>query len=178
MASKSRRGLWRRILEDWPVKVIALAVAVVIVLLTDIAGVAERYFSVPLQLRLAESVVPGQAYTDRVRVTLRGDESEIFRVLEDDIVAYADLTEHNSEGVYRAAVQLQKRGAALSMDALEIGVEPLNVTVTLEEKLISSVEVVPNLAGFPPVPGTSLPIRPPEVSRLTPLPQPHRAGQH
>ena len=136
-------------------KVIALAVAVVIVLLTDIAGVAERYFSVPLQLRLAESVVPGQAYTDRVRVTLRGDESEIFRVLEDDIVAYADLTEHNSEGVYRAAVQLQKRGAALSMDALEIGVEPLNVTVTLEEKLISSVEVVPNLAGFPP-PGYEL----------------------
>ncbi len=153
MALKSKLG--RRILEDWPAKMIALAVAVVVVLLTDVAGVAERYFSVPLELRLAESVMPGEPYSDRVRISLRGDESEIFRILEDDVVAYADFTEHDTEGLFRAPIQLQKRGTALDVDALEMSVEPINVTVTLEEKLISSVEVVPNLVGFPP-PGYEL----------------------
>ena len=63
----------RRVLENWPAKVIALGIAIVIVLFNDLADVSERYFSVPLQLRLAGSVVPGAEYTNRVRVRLRGD---------------------------------------------------------------------------------------------------------
>jgi len=153
LASKSRLG--RRLFENWPAKVIALAVAVVVVLLSDIAGVGERYFSVPLELRLSESLVPGEPYSNRVRVTLRGDEEEIFRVLEDDILAHADFSGHEQDGVYRAPIELRKQGTALDVDALEITVEPLTITVTLEEKLISSIEVVPNLIGFPP-PGYEL----------------------
>lgn len=153
MASKSR--LVKRLFENWPAKVIALAVAVVVVLLNDIAGVGERYFSIPLELKLPESLVPGEPYSNRVRVTLRGDEDEIFRVLEDDISAFADFTEHERDGVYRAPISLQKQGTALDVEALEIAVEPLTITVTLEEKLISSIEVVPNLIGFPP-PGYEL----------------------
>ncbi|MEE8440424.1 MAG: CdaR family protein [Spirochaetia bacterium] len=153
MASKSRLG--RRLFENWPAKVIALAVAVVVVLLYGIAGVGERYFSVPLELRLPESLVPGEPYSNRVRVTLRGDEEEIFRVLEDDIVASADFSRHERDGVYRASIELRKRGTALDLEALEITVEPLTVMITLEEKLISSIEVVPNLIGFPP-PGYEL----------------------
>lgn len=145
----------KRLFENWPAKIIALAIAVVIVLLNDVAAVGERYFSVPLALELPESLVPGEPYTDRIRVTLRGDEDEIFRVLEEDIVALADFTEHRSDGVYRSPVEVVKRGTALDIEALEIGVEPLNVTVTLEEKIISSVEIVPNLIGFPP-PGYEL----------------------
>jgi len=153
VALKSRLG--RRVFENWPAKVIALAVAVVVVLLSDIAGVGERYFSVPLELRLSESLVPGEPYSNRVRVILRGDEEEIFRVLEDDILAHADFSGHEQDGVYRAPIELRKQGTALDVDALEITVEPLTITVTLEEKLISSIEVVPNLIGFPP-PGYEL----------------------
>jgi YbbR domain-containing protein len=153
LASKIRFG--RRILEDWPAKVLALALAVVIVLLTDIAGVAERYFTVSVDLRLADDVVPGESYVDRVRVTLRGDETEIFSILPEDIVAYADFTGQNTEGVFRAPVEFAKQGSALDVDALEISVEPPNITVTLEEKVVASVEVAPNLVGFPP-PGYEL----------------------
>lgn len=145
-----RSNVVGRLFENWPAKVIALAVAVVIVLLNDIAGVGERYFSVPLELRLPENLVPGEPYPNRVRVTLRGDEDGIFRVLEDDIIAFADLTDHENEGVYRAPIQVRKQGTALDVDALEITVEPIDVTVTLEEKFAVSVEVVPNLVGFPP----------------------------
>jgi hypothetical protein len=144
-----------RLLENWPAKVIALAVAVVVVLLNDLTGVDERYFSVPLELDLPDTLVPGEQYTDRVRITVRGNEDEIFRVLEDDIIAVADFTDHRLDGVYRASVEIDRRGTALDVEVLEISVEPLTVTVTLEEKLISSVEVVPNLIGFPP-PGYEL----------------------
>lgn len=145
----------RRLLDNWPAKIIALGIAIVIVLFNDLANVTERHFSVPLELRLADNVVPGAEYTSRVRVRLRGDEAQIFEVLEEDIVAYADFTDHTTEGVFRAPVDIERTGTALDLDALEVSVEPVDVTVTLEEKLIRSLEVVPNLTGFPP-PGYEL----------------------
>ncbi|MFW6293383.1 MAG: YbbR-like domain-containing protein [Spirochaetota bacterium] len=151
----SRSELVRRALENWPAKIIALGIAIVIVLFNDLADVSERYFSVPLELRLDGDVVPGAEHTNRIRVELRGEESQIFEVLEEDIVAYADFTEHTTEGVFRAPVEVQRTGSALDMEALEISVEPANVTVTLEEKLVRSLEVVPDIAGFPP-PGYEL----------------------
>ncbi len=147
--------LVRRLLENWPAKIIALGLAILVVLLNDLATVAERHFSVPLQLRLAESVVPGAEYPNRVRVRIRGDEQRIFDVREEDLIAYADFIEHADEGVFRAPVAIERTGTALDLEALEITVEPLYVTVTLEEKLTRSLEVVPNIVGFPP-PGYEL----------------------
>ncbi|MFW5741996.1 MAG: YbbR-like domain-containing protein [Spirochaetota bacterium] len=151
----SRSDIVRRALENWPAKIIALGIAIVIVLFNDLASVSERYFSVPLELRLASDVVPAAEHTNRIRVELRGDESQIFNVLEEDIIAYADLTEHTTEGVFRAPVEVQRTGSAADLEALEISVEPARVTVTLDEKLVRSLEVVPNITGFPP-PGYEL----------------------
>ncbi len=147
--------LFRRLVENWPAKIIALGLAILVVLLNDLATVTERHFSVPLQLRLAESVVPGAEYPNRVRVRIRGDEERIFDVREEDVIAYADFSDHTSEGVFRAPVTVERTGTALELEALEITVEPLYVTVTLEEKLSRSLEVVPNIVGFPP-PGYEL----------------------
>lgn len=147
--------LFRRLVENWPAKIIALGLAILVVLLNDLATVTERHFSVPLQLRLAESVVPGAEYPNRVRVRVRGDEERIFDVLEEDIIAYADFSDHTDEGVFRAPVTIERTGTALDLEALEISVEPLYVTVTLEEKMSRSLEVAPNIVGFPP-PGYEL----------------------
>lgn len=150
-----KSNVFDRLVRNWPAKVISLAAAVVIVLFNDLAGIQARYFTVPLELELAESVVAVEASQSRVRVVLRGEEEMIFGVLEDDIHAYADLTEHDAEGVFRTPVRIRKTGSALDAEVLEIRVEPLEVTVQLEEKLYRSLEVVPNLVGFPP-PGYQL----------------------
>jgi YbbR domain-containing protein len=150
-----KSNVFDRLVRNWPAKVISLAAAVVIVLFNDLAGIQERYFTVPLELELAESVVAVETSQSRVRVVLRGEEEMIFGVLEDDIHAYADLTEHDAEGVFRTPVRIRKTGSALDAEVLEIRVEPLEVTVQLEEKLYRSLEVVPNLVGFPP-PGYQL----------------------
>lgn len=153
MASRSEIG--RKLFENWPAKIIALGIAIVVVLFNDLADVGERFFTVPLELRLAENVVPGAAYPNRVRVQIRGEESQIFDVLEEDIIAYADFREHDSQGVFREPIQIERSGTALDLEALEISVEPVTVTITLEEKLVRSLEVVPNIVGFPP-PGYEL----------------------
>ncbi len=145
----------RRLLDNWPAKVIAVGLAVFIVLLNDLADVSERQFSVPLQLRLPDNLVPAAPHPNRVRVRLRGDEARIFNVLEEDILAYADFREHRSDGEFRANISVEPTGTALDLEALEISVEPMYVTVTLEEKRIRSLEVVPNIVGFPP-PGYEL----------------------
>lgn len=139
-----------RLVRNWPAKIISLAAAVVIVLFNDLAGIQERYFTVPLELELADSVVAVETSQARVRIVLRGEEEVIFGVLEDDVHAYADLTQHTNEGVFRTPVRIRKTGSALDAEVLEIRAEPLEVTVRLEEKLYRSLEVVPNLVGFPP----------------------------
>lgn len=153
MASKGKS--LQRVFDNWPIKILSLAVAVVIVLFNDLAGVDERFFSIPLTLQLAEGVVPGAEYISRVRITIRGDSDSIFQIIENDIVAYADFTSHTVDGQFRAPVEIAKIGTAIDIEALEISVEPADVVVILEQEALRSVELTPNLVGFPP-PGYEL----------------------
>jgi YbbR domain-containing protein len=146
----SRGKFLKTLLNNWPAKVIALGVAVVIVLFSDLARTDERYFSVPLEVLVDDSVMPSEEFPTRARVRLRGDESEIYAVNEEDVVAVADFREHTTDGQYRAPVEVERSGTALDFEALEITVEPLNVVVTLEQKLTSSLPVAANIVGFPP----------------------------
>lgn len=139
-----------RLLSNWPAKVVALAAAVLLVVFNDVARLEERFFSVPLELVLDDDYVPGSPYPANVRVRLRGNSDGVFQVLEEDIRAYVDLSEHQSEGVYKEPVEIERQGTALEVDPLEIRVEPLEVTVALERKIYKSLEVRPTLNGFPP----------------------------
>ncbi len=134
---------------------LSIAAAVLLFFFNQLSLLQVRYFSVPLQLELPSGYVPGAPYPSKVRVTLRGESSAIFRVLEEDVEAYADFSKHTSEGVFQEPIRIRKRGTALNIDPLEISVEPLEVTVTLDRKVTKSLEVVPRLKGFPP-PGYQL----------------------
>lgn len=148
-------SLLNRLLNNWPVKVLSLAAAVLLFFFNTLSRLETRYFSVPLHLELPAGFVPGAPYTQKVRVTLRGESSAIFGVLEEDVEAYADFTKHDSDGEYQAPIEIRKKGTALNIDPLEIKVDPLEVTVTLEREVTKSVDVVPSLKGFPP-PGYQL----------------------
>ncbi|HUX14464.1 MAG TPA: CdaR family protein [Spirochaetia bacterium] len=148
-------SLLDRLLQNWPVKVLALAAAVLLFFFNQLSRLEVRYFSVPLQIVVPAGYVPGAPYPSKVRVTLRGESTAIFRVLEEDVEAYADFSAHDTEGVFKEPIQIRKKGSALNIDPLEITVEPLEVTVTLDRKMSKSLEVVPRLKGFPP-PGYQL----------------------
>lgn len=146
MKSKSFFG---RIFENWAARILSIAAAVVLFLFHNINTLEERFFSVPLEVVLDESVLPSSEYPHMVRISLRGEEESIFPILEEDVVAFVDLSEHNGEGVFKAPVQIRKKGTAVGVDPLEIRVEPLEVTIALEEKAYRSVEVIPGITGYP-----------------------------
>ena len=86
----------KRLLRNWPAKVLSFVAALMLLVFHNITSLEERFFSVPLELRLSESLVPASNYPRQVRVRLRGDSEEVFRVVEENIVAFADFSEHTS----------------------------------------------------------------------------------
>ncbi|MFP4382949.1 MAG: YbbR-like domain-containing protein [Spirochaetia bacterium] len=141
--------LINRIFSNWPVKILALAGAVILFFFNNINKLEERYLSVPLRIELDDEFVPGENYTERVRVRIRGDGEGIFRILEEDLLARANFTQYQSEGIFKAPVEIELSGTAQTVEPLEIEVEPESVTLELEEKVQKSLEVVPNITGNP-----------------------------
>jgi len=144
------RRLIGRLLHNWPAKALSLAAAILLLVFHDISRLEERFFSVPLELELPEGYVPASNYPDNVRVSLRGESDEIFRILEEDIRAFVDLTEHDSAGEFLEPIRVERIGTARGIEPLEISVEPLEVAITLEATLQKGAEVQPSLSGFPP----------------------------
>jgi YbbR domain-containing protein len=141
------RSLLERLFAHWPAKILSIAAAIVLFLFNRVGTLDERFFSVPLRVLHAPNYVPAAPYPRSVRVRVRGPEEEIW-ISEDAIEAVADFTEHDREGVFREPVEIQTQGNALDA-SLEIQIEPLEVTVQLEEKITKSLEVFPTLTGFP-----------------------------
>jgi YbbR domain-containing protein len=143
------RELFQRIMANWPVKILSIAVAILLFLFHRIGMLEERFFSVPLEVRVSERLIPAESYPSTVRVTLRGRSEEINLALEEDIAAYADFTEHASEGTYTEPIRLRKGGSITRIEPLELRVEPESLTLKLDRRLRKSVEVEPAIVGYP-----------------------------
>ncbi|MBN1686093.1 MAG: hypothetical protein JW852_05535 [Spirochaetales bacterium] len=144
------KALFERIFSNWIVKVLSLAAAVVLFLFQRVGSLEERFLGVPLQYKVDERFVVTSVSAESVRIDIRGSGDEIFLVLADDIEAYIDLTSYTSEGIFRAPVLLATKGSVHTVD-VEMIVEPLAVTATLERKMEKEVEIVPRLLGYPSV---------------------------
>lgn len=144
------RSVVTRLVRNWPAKIISLAAALLLLVYHDITRLEERFVTVPLELQLNDQLVPASNYPQQVRLRLRGESEYVFRVVEDDLQAYLDLRRYDEEGRYTAPVSVARVGSAEGDTTLEISPEPVSVEIVLEEKLLKSVEVVPNTSGFPP----------------------------
>jgi YbbR domain-containing protein len=139
--------LLARIAENWPPKVISVAMAIVLVVFHRVSLLEERFFSVPLSVETGSSLIPSSVYAGMVRITLRGDANTIYPILEDDIRAYVDLSKYTEPGTYRAPVQIRKHGTAIRTEALEISVDPLELMLTLDERMSKTVPVQARFRG-------------------------------
>jgi YbbR domain-containing protein len=149
MSSLDRRKLLAKIAENWPAKVLSIALAIVIFVFHRMSLLEERFFSVPLNIETHNQLVPSGSYPRMIRVTLRGDANTIYPILEDDIQAFIDLSKYTEPGTYRAPVQIHKQNTALQMETLEISVDPLEVVLTLDERLSKTVPVQATFRGAP-----------------------------
>ncbi|GHT85929.1 hypothetical protein FACS1894137_10830 [Spirochaetia bacterium] len=129
------------IAENWPAKVISIALAIILFVFHRMSLLEERFFSAPLAVETDSALIPAGPYPGMIRITLRGDANTIYPILEDDIQAYIDLNKYTEPGTYRAPVRIHKKGTALRAETLEISVDPLELTLALDKRMRKSAPV-------------------------------------
>ncbi|MDX9898891.1 MAG: CdaR family protein [Spirochaetia bacterium] len=137
-----------RLLADWPAKILSLAGAVALFFFYQLNRLEERPLSVPLTVISNDDFVPASQYPRTVRLVLRGESNAIYAVLEGDLQASLDLRGYTGAGVWRVPVRVEKRGSALGIDPLEISVDPSDIAISIEPRVIKEIQVVPSFRGY------------------------------
>jgi len=161
--------LW--LAENWPAKVLSIALALILFVFHEMSTLTTRTMILPLAIETNSALAPGSAYPKNVRVRLRGESEGVKSILENDIEAYLDFTRHESEGQYRAPVQIRRKGSALVPEPLEITVNPLEVSVNLDKRInntfpLSAIIQGNTAAGFELL---SYSVSPSEIAMSGPL---------
>lgn len=141
------RQLLLKITEKWPVKVLSVAAALMLSVFNRMNSLEARFFSVHLNAVSSDILVPSSSYSRGVRVGVRGEPNSIFPILEEDIEAFIDLSKYLEEGLYNVPVQVRRKGSALGAEPLEISVDPVELSIRLEQKVSRSIPVVPVFSG-------------------------------
>lgn len=136
-----------KITEKWHIKVLSVAAALIISIFYRMNTLETRFLTVPLMVEASETLTPAVVFASAVRVSLRGETEGIHPILEEDIEAFIDLTRFTSEGIYRAPVQVRKKGNALGVEPLEISVLPIEIPIILEQKVTRNIPVFPVFRG-------------------------------
>lgn len=152
----------QRLMKNWAVKILSLAAAILIYFLTGISELEERYITVQLDYSVPEGYALFSGSASRVPVTLRGDSDGLWDISEADIVLSADFRDIQDEGVFRRPVNVTRRGAALSVDSLEVIPETSFVDAEIQHFALKRVSVR--------VPNSGTPAHGYELSRLTVTP--------
>jgi YbbR domain-containing protein len=147
MSSLNARKIIAKAVENWPYKMLSIAFAIGLFVFHNMSIMEERFFSIPLNIEARGNLVPSSSYPRMIRVTLRGDANSIFPILEDDIETYIDLGKYEIPGAYKAAVQIRKKGTALGVEPLEISVDPMDISFSLDYKISKFVPLTASLRG-------------------------------
>ncbi len=132
---------------NWPAKVLSVALALILFVFHEMSTLTTRTIIVPLTIETNSAMTPGSAYPRNVRIRLRGESDGVKSILDSDIEAYLDLSMHESEGQYRAPVQIRKKGSALVPEPLEIAVNPLEVSINLDKRINKTFPLAASIQG-------------------------------
>jgi len=143
----NRAKLLSKIIEKWPVKVLSVAAAILIFIFYRMNNLETRFFTSPIIIISSETLIPANSFTGSVRISIRGEADGIQPILEEDIETYIDLSRYTNEGNYRVPVQIRKKGSALGIEPLEISVLPIEIQMTLEQRITKDVAVFPVFHG-------------------------------
>jgi YbbR domain-containing protein len=140
------RTLLAKSAENWPAKALSIALALGLFAIHRMSILEERSFLSPLLIELEPNIVAASHYPSAVQVTIRGDAEHIRSLTEESIETYIDLR-GKGRGKYRAPVHFRKKGAAQSAEPLEIKVEPLEISLILDNKVSKYVPIKADIQG-------------------------------
>jgi len=143
------KNLTDKLLENWPAKIVCLTLALLLFLFYRMSTLQERFFSVPLVIETNGDLVPATNYPHMVKISLRGETENIYPIQENDIIAYIELTQFNKEGEALVPIQTRLKGTALDVAPLEVTVDPVELDLRLEHRMVKKVSVSPSFKGYP-----------------------------
>ena len=141
------RNLLIKMVENWPVKALSIAIALILFVFHQLNTMTTRPISIPLAIQTNSMLLPASAYPNNVRVRLRGEDEDIKSITDNDIEAFVDFTRHEDVGLYSAPVQIRRKGIALTIEPLEITVSPSKVSVQLDRKISRTVPLTAVIRG-------------------------------
>ena len=141
------KQLLSKIVENWPAKVLAIGLAIVLSVFHRMSTLESRFFSVPLNIENLGNMTPSSNFPRVVRVSLRGEANSIFPIMEDDIEVYIDMRRFSTSGTYTAPVQWRKKGTALGVEPLQITVDPMEISISLDHRISKFVPIAVSFRG-------------------------------
>jgi hypothetical protein len=139
-----------QILSYWPVKILALAAAVLLFVFNRMNNLEQKVFELPLEVVLPDGYVLADPLRAHAVVTVRGEgQGALHSASADQFRAYVDLTRFRREGSFAVPVQYGRRDVSRLQEVFVDRVEPTQVTVSLERVAERSLPVVANIAGSP-----------------------------
>jgi len=136
-----------RAVENWPAKVLSLALAIILLIYHRMSLLDTRVFYTPVVVEQLSAMMPSNSYPRIVKVTLKGESQNLNSILEEDIEAYVNLKEINNPGTYNVPVQWRKKGTAQGVEPLQISVDPMEITFSLDHKISKFVPIAVNFTG-------------------------------
>lgn len=138
-----------RVLQNWPAKIMCITLSLLLFLFYRMSTLERRYFSVPLKVETNGDLVPAVNYPRSIKVNVRGEKDLIYPVQEEDIQVYVDLSHLTREGEYRVPVETRLKGSALDIESMEISLEPSEILMRVEHRIVKKVPVTPSFKGYP-----------------------------
>lgn len=148
MKNKNNR-FWAAVTREWYLKVAALVLAVFTYFFYDMLSLEERYLTIPLEIKLNESMVPSDAYPDVVKLTVRGKGENIYLFSNDDFRATADFSGFSEPGHCTVPIDVKPHRSAALVTDVQLEPTPKLMNLTLDLLMTKQAEVVPNFVGFP-----------------------------
>ena len=133
--------------ENWPAKVLSIGMAIIIFLFHRMSTFEERFFSVPLNIEHLHTLMPSGSYPRQIRIGIRGEANSLYPIMEGDIEAYVNMEEYITPGTYVVPVKLRNKGATEGAELMQITVEPMEITFSLDYKISKFVPLTASFRG-------------------------------
>jgi YbbR domain-containing protein len=145
------KSVIKKLLINWPVKIISLGVAIFLFVFNRMSNLEEQQLYIPLIVKLQDDLAIADPIKDNIYVVIKGDtEKDIKQIRREDIKVFIDLLDKTEEGEYTVPVEYVKVGSILNdLAPLSIELEPDVMRVTLEKRKEKSVEIQIKRKGEP-----------------------------
>ncbi|MDR0496330.1 MAG: hypothetical protein LBH42_01800, partial [Treponema sp.] len=141
------KKLFVKFIDNWPAKVLSLLLAIILFIFHRMSTLETRFFSRPIVLEHLNAMTPSGSYPRMIRVSIRGEAGSIYSILEEDIEIYVDMEKFETPGAYSVPVLWRKKGTALGVAPLQISVDPVEITFSLDRRISKFVPITASFRG-------------------------------